>query len=96
MGPAAAAAAVMTGFEVDAMVLVAAGLGPALLMSVSGQSSTRLIALELAGATTTAIFLLMAQISGSSYELIVPLALVPLSFTGALVFTRLLALRRDR
>jgi multisubunit Na+/H+ antiporter MnhF subunit len=40
------------------------------------------------------IMLVLAQVTGQSYYLAVPLVLAPLSVTGTLVFTRLLG-RRD-
>lgn len=73
-----------------AMVLLTGGLGPALLAASRGSSLTRLVGLDLAGAVSCLIFLLLAAgLHRSSY---VDLALVaaPLSVVGVLVFCRLL------
>lgn len=85
----------MSGYQVDVLVLLVGGLGPALLLASQGSPSSRLIALELATAVATALFLLIAQVASLSFDLILPLAFVPLSFAGTLVFTRLLSSRRD-
>jgi multisubunit Na+/H+ antiporter MnhF subunit len=74
-----------------AAVLLFGGLTPALLLAMFGDPVRRLIGLELVGAIATAFMLLIAQITGQSFYLSVPLVLVPLSFAGTLVFTRLLA-----
>lgn len=81
----------MTGFEICAVALVVGGLGPAMVLGSRGRPSNRLIGLELASAVVTVVFVLFNQISGFSFELILALALVPLSFAGTLVYTRLLS-----
>lgn len=88
----------MTGFEVCIAVLLVGGLGPALVLGATGRPTNRLIGLELASAIVTVSFLLFSMVTGESYELVLPLVLVPLSFAGSLVYTRLLASgpRRDR
>lgn len=81
----------MTGFEICIVVLLAGGLGPALLLGARGRPTNRLVGLEMASAVLTILFLLMALVTGESYDLVLPLVLVPLSFAGSLVYTRLLA-----
>lgn len=78
-----------TALQIVTLVLIVGGLGPAALVACRGQAAERLIGLELVGATLLAVMLLVVQLSGESYELIVPTALVVLSFAGTLVFTRL-------
>lgn len=84
----------MSGYEALTLVLLLGGVAPAVLLASLGRPTKRLIGLELAGSVVTVVFLLMAQSSGLSYELILPLVLVPLSLAGTLVYTRLLAPRR--
>lgn len=81
----------MTGYEAAILALLVGGLGPAFYLSCTGDPVNRLIGLELGSAVTTVVLLLLSQVAGLSYELIVPLVLVPLSFAGTLVFTRLLS-----
>jgi multicomponent Na+:H+ antiporter subunit F len=66
------------------------GLAPALSLAASGRPMDRLIGLELTSATAIVAMLLISQITGESYDLIVPLVLVVLSVAGTLVFTRLI------
>ena len=80
----------MSGYGMLAMALLVAGLGPVLVMGAVGTALNRLVALELGGALVTLFLLVFVEVSGESYELIVPLVLVPLAFAGTLVFTRLL------
>jgi multisubunit Na+/H+ antiporter MnhF subunit len=77
-----------------ALVLMVAGLGPALWLGARGDAVDRLVGLELGSALTVLVLFLLAQAAGQSSLLIVPLVLVLLSFAGTLVFTRLLGLRR--
>ncbi|MCW2726546.1 MAG: hypothetical protein JWN35_3467 [Frankiales bacterium] len=84
----------MTGYEVCLLVLAVAGLGPALLVSSRGDPLDRLVGLELTSAVALVFTLVLSQVAGQSYYLAVPLVMVPLSFAGTLVFTRLLAPRR--
>lgn len=83
----------MTGYTVCAAALLIGGLGPALLITARGDAVDRLVGLELVGGIATVFMLVMAQIAGQSFYLAVPLVLVPLSFAGTLVFTRLLGRR---
>lgn len=83
----------MTGYTVCATALLLGGLGPALLITARGNAADRLVGLELVGGIATVFMLVMAQITGQSFYLAVPLVLVPLSFAGTLVFTRLLGRR---
>lgn len=85
----------MNGYEICAAVLMLGGLLPALTMAATGRSVDRLIGLVLTSAVITVVMLLMGQISGQSYELIVPLVLVVLSVVGTLVFTRLISGAQD-
>ena len=73
-----------------ALVLLAGGLAPALLVASRGDAVARLLGLDLAGVVTCLVFLLLAQ--GLTRPSYVDLALVlaPLSVTGVLVFSRLL------
>ena len=79
----------MTPWALAAVVLLGAGLLPLAVAAGRGDSPGRLVALPLAGAITTAVLLLLAQVSGQSSYFIVALVLSVLSVTGTLVFTRL-------
>jgi multicomponent Na+:H+ antiporter subunit F len=72
------------------MALLVGGLGPVLIMGALGTALNRLVALEIGGAVITLFLLVFVEVSGQTYELIVPLVLAPLAFAGTLVFTRLL------
>ncbi len=72
------------------MTLLIGGLGPVLVMGSMGRAFDRLVALELGGALGALFMLVFTEVSGQSYELILPLVLAPLSLVGSLVFTRLL------
>jgi multisubunit Na+/H+ antiporter MnhF subunit len=85
----------MTAYTICAAVLLVGGLSPALLLASRGDPVHRLVGVELIGAVSVAIMLLLSQVTGQSFYLSVPLVLVPLSFAGTLVFTRLLG-ERDR
>jgi multisubunit Na+/H+ antiporter MnhF subunit len=84
----------MSGYTVCALVLVAA-LAPAAWIAARGEAVDRLVGLELVSAVATLFLVVMAQVSHQSYFLAVPLVLVPLSFAGTLVFTRLLGPRDE-
>jgi multicomponent Na+:H+ antiporter subunit F len=84
----------MSGYTVCAASLVIGGLGPALLIASRGEPVERLVGLELVGGVAVMFMLVLAQVTGKSFYLAVPLVLAPLSFAGTLVFTRLLAHRR--
>lgn len=86
----------MTGFEVCVLALLVGGLAPALVLSARGRPSNRLIGLELANGVVLALFLLFAKVSGFSFELVLALVLVTLSYAGTLVYTRLLSPQRRR
>jgi multicomponent Na+:H+ antiporter subunit F len=72
------------------MILLVGGLGPVLLMGAVGTVLQRLVALEIGGSIIALFLLVFVEVSGETYELIVPVVLVPLAFAGTLVFTRLL------
>jgi multicomponent Na+:H+ antiporter subunit F len=80
----------MSGYGMLALALLVGGLGPVLLMGAFGTARNRLVALEIGGALITLFLLVFVEVSGQTYELIVPLVLAPLAFAGTLVFTRLL------
>lgn len=88
----------MTGFEICIVVLMAGGLGPAVLLGARGRPTNRLIGLEIGSAVLVVLFILFSMVTDQSDELILALVLVPLSFAGSLVYTRLLASapRQDR
>ncbi len=69
--------------------LLVGGLAPAVSIAAGGSPLVRLIGVELAAATTVVVLLLISAAT-QSYELILPVVLVPLAFAGTLVFTRLL------
>jgi multisubunit Na+/H+ antiporter MnhF subunit len=73
------------------IALLIGGLGPTLWIASRGDAGDRLIGLELAAGVIVFVLILFSQVSsGQSYDLVLPLVLVPLSFAGTLVFTRLL------
>lgn len=78
-------------WTVFAAVLSVAGLGPALFVGARGKGVHRLVGLQFAGAVTVLALVAISAAVGQSSYLIVPLALVLLSFAGTLVYTRLLA-----
>lgn len=80
----------MTLWLIAATVLMVGGLGPAVWLGSHGGPAERLLGLELGGAVTVLVLLVLAQADGQSQFLVVPLVLVVLSFAGTLVFTRLL------
>jgi multisubunit Na+/H+ antiporter MnhF subunit len=80
----------VSGYGALSLALMVGGLGPVLVLAAAGRSFDRLVALELGGAVTVLFMLVFVQLSGESYELILPLVLAPLSLVGILVFTRLL------
>ncbi|HWF14878.1 MAG TPA: monovalent cation/H+ antiporter complex subunit F [Acidimicrobiales bacterium] len=80
----------MSGYGVLTMILLVGGLGPVLLMGAVGTVLQRLVALEIGGSVIALFLLVFVEVSGETYELIVPVVLVPLAFAGTLVFTRLL------
>jgi multisubunit Na+/H+ antiporter MnhF subunit len=72
-------------------VLLVAGLVPALVVGARGSAVTRLAGLQMGGAVTVLLLVALCASPGTSSYLVVPLALVLLSYAGTLVFTRLLA-----
>ena len=80
----------MTGYTVCTLALVVGGLGPGLWITARGSAVDRLVGLELVGVVSVVVLLVLAQLTGRSSYLAVPLVLAPLSVTGTLVFTRLL------
>jgi multisubunit Na+/H+ antiporter MnhF subunit len=80
----------MTGYGALTLALLIGGLGPVLVTGAIGHAHHRLIALELGGALSALFMVVFVEVSGQSYELILPLVLVPLSLVGTLVFTRTL------
>ena len=81
----------MSAYEICLLAILLGGLAPALLIACRGEPVDRLVGLELAGAVITLALILFSEVApGQSYDLILPLVLVPLSFAGTLVFTRLL------
>ena len=73
-----------------AAVLMVTGLGPALVVSAREKALHRITALQLAGPVVVLVLIAISVILGQSSYLIVPLALVLLSYAGTLVYTRLL------
>jgi multicomponent Na+:H+ antiporter subunit F len=80
----------MSGYGVLTLILLVGGLGPVLFMGAVGTALQRLVPLEIGSAVLTLFLLVFIEVSGETYELIVPLVLAPLAFAGTLVFTRLL------
>jgi multisubunit Na+/H+ antiporter MnhF subunit len=84
----------LTAFTICLIALLAGGFLPALLITSKGDPGARLVGLDLLSAVLTFALILLSQVGpGQSYDLILPLVLVPLSFAGTLVFTRLLGTR---
>lgn len=76
------------------VVLLAAGLGPALWVGSRHSPMERLVGLELGGVVTTLVLMSIAQAVAQPSYLIVPLVLAVVSVASTLVYTRLLAPRR--
>lgn len=85
----------MTGYEVCTAAVMAGALPAGLLLSATGRAVDRLVGLELVSAASVVALLLVSQVTGESYDLIVPLVLVALSVAGTLVFTRLIGGRGE-
>ncbi|HUJ64451.1 MAG TPA: hypothetical protein VLX59_02870 [Acidimicrobiales bacterium] len=82
----------MTAYEMCLAALLLGGLAPALLLASRGEPTSRLVGLAIAAPVLTFALILFSEVGpGQSYDLILPLVLVPLSFAGTLVFTRLVA-----
>jgi multicomponent Na+:H+ antiporter subunit F len=80
----------VTPWILFAGVLMVAGIGPALVVSARDKALYRLTGVQLAAPVTVLVLIAVSVILGQSSYLIVPLALVLLSFAGTLVYTRLL------
>lgn len=78
------------------LALLAGGLAPALWLASRRGPSYRLVGLQFVSSVATLCLILLSQVGpGQSYDLVLPLVLVPLSFAGTLVFTRLLGYPQD-
>lgn len=84
----------MTSWLLAVEILLVLGLGPAFVLATRGSGADRLVGVELASAVSVGVLLLLSQSAGQSYYYIVPLVLAILSFTGSLVYTRLLRPQR--
>ena len=84
----------MSPWLLGAVVLLAAGFGPALWVGSRNAAVERLVGLELAGVVSTLVLMSIAQGVAQPSYLIVPLVLALVSVAGILVYTRLLAPRR--
>ena len=86
----------MNAYTICLIALLVGGLLPTLAIASRGEPIHRLIGLELVSAVIVLVLILFSQLAqGQSYDLILPLVLVPLSFAGTLVFTRLLGARPE-
>lgn len=81
----------MSGWLVFSGVLLVGGLVPALYLGARGTGIARLAGLQFAGAVTVLLLVALTVVFGQPSFLIVPLALVLLTYAGTLVFTRLLS-----
>jgi multisubunit Na+/H+ antiporter MnhF subunit len=79
---------------VAVLVILLGAAAPSAVMGMRGSPVDRLAGLQQLTAATTSVLMLLAQAFDRPDYLIVPLALVLLSFAGALVFARLLGPRR--
>jgi multisubunit Na+/H+ antiporter MnhF subunit len=82
----------VSGYTLCALALLCALL-PAGIAASRGDGLDRLVGLELVSSIAAVFMLVLAQVTHQSYYLSVPLVLVPMSFAGTLVFTRLLGRR---
>jgi multisubunit Na+/H+ antiporter MnhF subunit len=80
----------VTPWLLFAGVLCVAGLGPALLVGSRGKALHRLTGLQFAGPVVVLVLVAVSTATSQPSYLIVPLALVVLTFAGTLVYTRLL------
>lgn len=79
----------MNGETACLLALICGTLGPASVLCARGSKVARFVGLQFAASALVPITILFAQV-GQSYELVVPLVLVVLTFAGAMVFIRLL------
>jgi multisubunit Na+/H+ antiporter MnhF subunit len=81
----------MSAYTICLIALLIGGLLPTIVLASRGEPSDRLVGMELASGVIVFVLILFSQVApGQSYDLILPLVLVPLSFAGTLVFTRLM------
>ena len=80
----------MTIWLIAAIVVLVGAGGPAAWVGCRGDGLERLVGLQQLGAVVAVAMLVLAQAVGQPSYLIVPLVLVLLSFTGGLVYARLL------
>jgi len=85
----------VSGYTVCVLVLMLGGVLPALALASNGSASARLVGIEILSAVVTVAMLLVSQVTDESFDLIVPLVLVPVSVVGTLVFTRLVDAEAD-
>lgn len=83
----------MSLWTIATVVLLLAGVMPALYLGATGSDLQRLVGLELTSAVAVLALLAISQAVRQPDYLIVPLVLVLLSFAGTLVFARLLGPR---
>lgn len=82
----------MNAYTICLIALLGGGLLPSLAVSSRGRTGDRLVGLDLVTGVATFVLILLSQVGpGQPYDLVLPLVLVPLSFAGTLVFTRLLS-----
>jgi len=70
--------------------LLLAGLAPALVLASRAPAVPRLVGLQFAGAVSALLLVALTVVVDQPSYLIVPLAMVLLSYAGTLVYTRLL------
>lgn len=76
------------------IALMAGGVLPVMVLCARADPAERLIGLDLLATILVFCLILLSEVGpGQSYDLILPLVLVPLSYAGTLVFTRLLGER---
>lgn len=89
----------MNAYTICLVALLVGGVAPALWITARGEAADRLVGLLIGSAVVVFALLLFSQVGpGQSYDLVLPLVLVPLAYAGTLVFTRLLSrsAREDR
>ena len=79
--------------EIACALALLCALLPAGVAACRGDGIDRLVGLELVSSIGAVFMLVLATVTHQSYYLSVPLVLVPMSFAGTLVFTRLLGRR---
>lgn len=81
----------MSALTACLLALLVGALAPALFLTARGDADRRLVGLQLVATVVVFVLVLFSQVAqGQSYDLVLPLVLVPLSYAGTLVFTRLL------